>query len=100
MTLEQTADLALRAAAQDDLNAIREALNARAAAIGDLKLAACSEDLAARLSSAIDAGDEIGRALLAMKHRVGLENARLEQIRTGLAAGMGAAPSPEIDCRG
>lgn len=100
MTLEQTADLALRAAAQDDLEVIREALTARAETIRDLQNVAYSHDLAARLSIAIESGDEIGRALLAMKHRAGLENARLEQLKTGLAAGMGSAPSPEIDCRG
>lgn len=100
MTLEQTDDLALRAAAQDDLDALRGALTARAEAIHDLESAAESEELAARLWTAIEAGEELGRALLSMKHRVGLENARLEQFKTGLSAGMGTALPPEIDCRG
>lgn len=99
MTLEESNQLALRAAEKDDVEGIRLALEARAKAIRNLADAQPSEELAGRLRAAIEAGEDLHRGLLAIKYRLGLKSARLAQIRTGLAAG---APvrRPAVDCRG
>lgn len=99
MTLEQAGELALRAAEKDDVEQIRQALEARAEAIGALAGAEPTEELAAQIRGAIEQGEQLRRGLQAIKHRAGLNNARLEQIRSGLAAAA-PAPHPKIDCRG
>jgi hypothetical protein len=100
MSLEEIQELALRAAGKDDVAGIQQALDARARAIRDLDGMPPSKELAARLAAAIEDGNEIRRALLAIKYRVGLGNARLEQLKGGLAAGLGSSGRPKIDCRG
>lgn len=100
MTLEEANELALDAAGTDDVLAIQQALEARAAAMKELVAGAPSVELARRIAAAIEAGDEIGRALMAIKYRIGLENARLAQLKSGLTAGTGPRRKPSVDCRG
>lgn len=100
MTIEEANELALRAAETDDVAGIAEALQARAEAIRELADAAPSEQLAARIAGTLEAGNEIRRALLAIKHRARLQNARLAQLKTGFAAGAASVRRPQVDCRG
>jgi hypothetical protein len=100
MTIEQIHELALRAAQTDDVAGIRVALEARAEAIRELVGLPPSKELVGRMAAAIEAGNEIRRALLAIKYRAGLGNARLAQWKTGLAAGLGSGRRSEVDCRG
>jgi hypothetical protein len=100
MSIEEIHELALRAAQTDDVAGIQLALDARADAIRELVGQPPSNELAIRIAAAIEAGNEIRRALLAIKYRAGLGNARLGQWKTGLAAGLGSGRRPEVDCRG
>lgn len=100
MTIEETQERALRAAAADDVAGIRKALEDRAQAMGELLQEAPSESVRRRLLAAIEAGREIGQALAAIKYRIGLHNARLGQLKTGLTAGAGPRRNPQVDYRG
>lgn len=100
MTIEEANELALRAALTDNLAGIRKALEARAVAIGKLTRMAPSVELATRFSAAIEAGEEIRRAILAIKYRAGLENARLERLKGGLIAGISSPRGEKVDCHG
>jgi hypothetical protein len=100
MTLEQADEQALRAAEKDDVPGIEQALAHRAQAILELRGQPPSVELADRLRAAIEAGDQLRAALLAIKYRAGLQNSRLEQLKAGLAAGFATRRRLGIDCRG
>jgi hypothetical protein len=100
MNIEQIHERALRAAQTDDVAGIQQALDARAQAIRELVKQPPSKELAGRMAAAIEAGNEIRRALLAIKYRAGSGNARLAQWKTGVAAGLGSGRKWEVDCRG
>lgn len=89
MTLEESSQCALAAAEAGDLESLREALRARRKAITELRGEPPSEELAARMRAAIEGGAAIGRALFALKQRLGFENARLARFAGGLAVGCG-----------
>lgn len=100
MTLEQATQRAITAAAASDLKRLKLALKARAAAITGLAAEPPSEDLAARLRSAIEGGKALQQDLGALKRKIRFESARLAQFRTAFVTGLGSAPVRRIDYRG
>lgn len=104
MSLEHATGRVAAAVAAQDIEGINVALEARAAAIMELAGTAPSAELAdemvARLTAALQAGEAIHRDLSAMKLRIGFESARLAQFETGFVAGVRRRPSPRIDYRG
>jgi hypothetical protein len=101
MTLEQASTQALQAAMTGDLDALQQALTARAEAIAELKRAAPTAELAARFQAALGNGEAILQALLALKRTHGFESGRLAQLETGLATGLGSCGRPpRFDVRG
>jgi hypothetical protein len=104
MTLEEAGREAIAAAEAGDLKAVDAALKARAAAIALLAGTPPSEELAARLASAIQAGDALNRCLSTLRSilKVRLLNStsRLALIRNGLTAGLAPPSRTSIDCRG
>jgi hypothetical protein len=100
MTIEEAGRQALAAAENGDLNALEAALKARAAAIALLAGTPPSEELAACLASAIQAGDVLNKTLFTLKVRLLTGAARLALILTGLTAGLAPLSGTSIDCRG
>jgi len=70
MTLEEANQQALAASERGDLNALDAALKARASAIASLAGAPPSQELAARLTAAIQAGEALSRSLFTLKARL------------------------------
>ena len=82
------------------IQAIEEALQVHEALTTELINAQPSEELAARVNAAMDAGESIQLALRALQLRLTSESRRLTQIQTGLLAGLGCSPDPQIEYRG
>ena len=99
MTLEQATERLLTATAAQDLAAIEEALDARAAALQELAGQKPSKELARRVSAAIEAGNAAAGALCALKQRIGSESGRLKQIHC-FVRNLRAQPRPHLDYRG
>ena len=101
MTLEQVGRLALSAAAANDLEGLRGALEARAEAVAEIQnevRVAPSESVRERLSAALELGEAIAKEIRALKVRTGVEGARLARIQSGIAAGLGSVrPRVRID---
>ncbi len=100
MTLEQANESALAAATAGDLNRLEQALCARAHALADLKRTPPSVELARRMEDALKAGESISDAILALKQRLGIECARLTQLESGLATGLGFSRRTRFSYRG
>ena len=98
--LEEATARSLAAAETGDLAGLKEALSTRDTAIAALIDVAPSVELATSLGAAIQAGDEVFRALQAFKLRATFESRRLAQVEAGLVYGLGAGPEPTIDYRG
>lgn len=92
MTLEQATERARAAVDSGDLNGLREALQARAAAIPGI-------DDPKRLRAAIEAGESIACDLRVLKLKLRIDANRLAQIHSALLAGLGAANRPRINCK-
>jgi hypothetical protein len=82
MTLEQAGRSAVRAAGAGNLDELRQALEARAAAISELDDPQPSFDGYARLATAYEIGDAIRGEIRSLKLRIAADSARLGQIRT------------------
>ena len=93
MTLEQATERARAAAIAGNMEELREALKARAAAIGAVRDPR-------RLKTAIDAGEAIARDLRLFKMKLSIDWNRLSQIRAALIAGHGAVERRRLNCRG
>lgn len=100
MTIEQTNESALAAAEAGDLDALEQALRQRVQALADLKNTPPSIQLAARMADALEAGESILLALLALKQRLGCESSRLARLESGLRAGLGFSRKTSISYRG
>jgi hypothetical protein len=94
LTLEQSQTEALLAANAGNWNALKRALEARAAAIAAMKPSA------EELRSAIEAGMEIERAVRNARLELGYRSARLSQLQAGLMAGFGMPRESRINYRG
>jgi hypothetical protein len=92
MTLEQATERARVAVESGDLEALHEALQARAAAIPGV-------DDPERLKAAIQAGESIARDLRLLKLKLRIDANRLAQIHAALRAGLGVSNRPRIDCK-
>jgi hypothetical protein len=79
MTLEQATDRAREAVESADLDALREALKSRAAAIAGV-------DDPERLKTAIEAGNAIARDLRLLKLKLRIDSTRLTQVHSALLA--------------
>jgi hypothetical protein len=99
MTLEEANQKALAASERGDLNALDAALKARASAIAALAGSPPSQELAARLTSAIQAGEALSHSLSTLKARLLASACRLTRFQTGLNAVL-APPKNSLDCRG
>jgi hypothetical protein len=97
MTIEQANQNAQAAAAAGNLEQLRAALEARAAAIAEIPVTA---ENAPRLQAALEAGESIARDLRLLKLKIGIDAHRLAQIQSALLAGLGAPPHRRIDFRG
>jgi len=100
MTLEQANESALAAATAGDLNRLEQALHARAQALADVQRTPPSVELARRIEDALTAGESISEALLSLKQRLGIECARLTQLESGIAAGLGFSRRTRFSYRG
>ena len=100
MTLEQITDQLFAAAAAQDLAAIGEALEARAAALEQLAAEEPSAELAGRIAAVIEAGEAAAVALCALKQRIGFESGRLKQIQSAFVRNPSVRPGSHLDCRG
>jgi hypothetical protein len=100
ITLDTSTQLAMAALGVSDLAGLKQALKARAAAIAGLAGEPPSEDLAVQIRSAIKAGKALQRDLAALKQKIGLESARLAQLKAAFVTGLGAAPVRRVDFRG
>jgi hypothetical protein len=92
MTLEQATDRVRIAVEAGDLEALHEALKARAAAIPRV-------DDPERLQAAFEAGESIARDLRLLKLKLQIDANRLAQIHSALLAGLGASNRPRINCK-
>ena len=90
MTLEQATERARAAVESGDLETLREALQARAAAIPGV-------DDPERLKAAIQAGESMARDLRLLKLKLRIDANRLAQIHAALLAGLGASNRPRIN---
>lgn len=93
MTLEQATHRAEAAAAAGDMETLREALKARAAALREIRDPV-------RLKAAFDAGESIARDLRLFQMKLSIDTHRLKQIQSALLAGLGAEPHSRLDFRG
>lgn len=84
MTLEQSGLAALHAAGSGNLDELRDALQARSAAIVRLNAAAPSAEVHARLATALDIGEAIRDQIRSLKLRIAADGARLSQFRNYL----------------
>ena len=84
MTLEQATELAQAAADSGDLAALREALDARAAAISELR-----DPDPGQIKAALETGEEIARNLRLLTLRLSTDFNRLGRIRSAFAAASG-----------
>jgi hypothetical protein len=100
MTVPQATYWACSAAAAGDLDALKQALAARAGAIAALVASPPSVELEGLLQQAIDAGTALGRDIAAMKRRMACESSRMTQLSAGLVAGFGSCSDPHFDFRG
>ncbi len=100
MTLEQATLRAQAAAAAGDMEALGEALKARAAAIREVRYQPLSEAKAARFKAAFEAGESIARDLRLFKMKLSIDTHRLKQIQSALLAGLGAEPRSRLDFQG
>jgi hypothetical protein len=98
--LDKSTQLAMGAVGVSDFAGLKQALKARAAAIAQLAGEPPSEDLAARIRSAIKAGEVLQRDLAALKQKIGIESARLAQLKAAFVTGLRAAPVRSVDYRG
>ena len=99
-TLDRVTQLAMAALGVSDFEGLKQALKARAAAIAELAAEPPSEDLAVRMRGAIKDGETLQRDLSALKRKIGLESARLAQMKTALVTGLRTAPNRKVDFRG
>lgn len=100
MTIEEANQEALAASERGDLNALDAALKARASAIASLAGSPPSQELAARLTSAIQAGEALSQSLSTLKARLLASASRLTLLQSGLNAVLAAPSKNSIDCRG
>jgi hypothetical protein len=100
ITLDKSTQLAMAALGVSDLAGLKQALKARASAIAGLAGEPPTEDLAVQIRSAIKAGKALQRDLAALKQKIGLESARLAQLKAAFVTGLGAAPVRRVDFRG
>ena len=91
MTLEQATERARFAVESGDLDALSEALKARAAAINGIQDPV-------RLKVAIEAGESVARDLRLLQLKLRIDSNRLTQIHSALLTGLGAAPRPRLNC--
>jgi hypothetical protein len=91
MTLKEATENMAAALRDEDLPALTGALADRAAAI---KAGAQST------SEVVEAGNRAIYDLLILKQRLAYENARLEQVRVGLAGALSGRKYPLVNCRG
>ena len=82
MTLEQSGLAALHAAGSGNLDRLRDALQARAAAIAQTADAEPSAQVYARLGTSFDIGEAIRGEIRSLKLRIAAERSRLAQIQT------------------
>ncbi len=92
MTLEQATERARAAVESGDLDALRDALKARAAAIPGVTGPK-------RLKAALDAGESIARDLRLLQVKLRIDSNRLTQIHSALLTGLGAAHPPRLNCK-
>lgn len=97
MTLEQANQYALAAVASGDLEQLRRALTARAAAIAEIPV---TVENAPRLQAALEAGETIARDLRLFKLKLQIDTNRIAQIQSALLAGLGATGRRRINLRG
>jgi hypothetical protein len=93
MTLEQATERAQAAAAAGDLASLREALQARARAIREVR-----DPM--RLKAALVAGESIARDLRLFQLKLSIDRNRLAQIQSALLAGFGGAAGPGVNYEG
>jgi hypothetical protein len=82
MTLEQSGLAALNAAGSGNLDRLRDALQARAAAIAQTIGAEASAQVLARLGTAFDIGEALRCEICSLKLRIAAERSRLAQVQT------------------
>jgi len=97
MTLEQANQRALAAVAAGNLEDLRLALEARAAAIAEIPVTA---ENAPRLQAALEAGESLARDLRLLKPKIGIDASRIAQIQSAMLAGLGATERRRINFRG
>jgi HD superfamily phosphodiesterase len=92
MTLEQATDQARAAVEAGDLDALGEALKARAAAMKGVQDPA-------RIKAAIEAGESVARDLRLLRLKLRIDTNRLTQIHSALLTGLGAGPRARLNCK-
>lgn len=100
MTLELATAVAMQAAINGDVASLDRAMKQRADAIATLRSSPPSENLAMQIRAAIQAGQELGEKIAALKIRLGRAHARLTQMRSGLVGGLAGNRRRRLDCRG
>ena len=100
ITLDKSTQLAMAALGVSDLAGLKQALKARAAAIAGLAGEPPSEDLAVQIRSAIKAGEALQRDLAALKQKIGIESARLAQLKAAFVTGLRSVPVRRVDFHG
>lgn len=99
-SLNQIAERAIDAADKGDLEALEQALTERAAAIDDLGSEVSPEAQAISLETAIEDGKAIDAAIVAFKSRLRFERGQMDQLKSGLMAGVESLLDPNISYRG
>jgi hypothetical protein len=92
MTIEQATVQAHAAVESGDIDALREALKARAKCIPGITDPA-------RLKAAIEAGESIARDLRLLQLKLRIDGNRLTQIHSALLNGLGAVHRPRLNCK-
>ncbi len=100
MSLNQISERAIDAADGGDLEALTRALTDREAAIAELADSTSPEEQATDLVAAIKDGKAIDAAIVAFKLRLRYERGQLDQLKSGLMAGVGSPLDPGISYRG
>ncbi|MGA3188610.1 MAG: hypothetical protein ABSF22_16010 [Bryobacteraceae bacterium] len=100
MTLEQTTELILAAAAALDPAALEEAGRERQAAIARLGLLKPTLALRDAVACSLAAGEAAKRALRAIKQHTRNESRRLANIEHGFVRALHPAARHRIDCKG
>jgi hypothetical protein len=83
-----------------DVDAIREALEARAGAIDELQRMPPSQQLMTQITAMIEEGDRTAATLRSLHREIKMESRRLSQIRDGFVRNLCSTLPPRVDFRG